>query len=1650
MLHIPSRKLLGWLPLAAALALLPLRSDGGPAAQTPCANNTSSLASTLQSPVNGDEQFFTLPVGPSNVMFLVDTSGSMDQLPQCGDANNAWNDSAAPATCKWPALANPPNPAAGNSSIAGTCDLHANADLAWMHAYVPAATLVDPGHGLAANGLDDRPGWGTGCTGDNCLFRADRVYEYSSWGETSATSTSNGSFTISYADHNCPSRTSKTSYMTITPPAGAVSGCLLGASAPGFYFFNWEAAYPYKDGSCNDQVGTQSGTKVLFSGGWLNANPPKFMSARKVMKETVWIDPGHTAPTDQLRFGLTYTSTALTNNAQLVVPLGPSQANSYPVNPAKMVEARQYVLNALNRKFASGQSAPALANGGTPMASGLFRVGQYFTQPGTYTNAFGASYEIGAFAQTAIGSMKASWVDASYDSICWSCQKSAIIVVTDGSPNTEMGFPATINSYGAAAYALGGNCAGATNNCNPRTKNQCCSPSDTTGNPPSRLPRVAAWLHENDLRSDLNNAQNLFVHAVSFNLPPGNAQNILQATANMSEGTFNNAADGADLAARVAQAVAEVATSSTSFGAPAASALTTIHAANTKAFVTRFRPSEKATWEGHVFQFMLFDEAAAGCNTAKKFNADDPSQKVICRGKEVPSNFNGDTTPQGFNICSGTFLLDADCDEVLEEKETGLWFKKGSGHVRANVFWDAGQVLSAHKYPTGHPKAGLDVPGYTSAAEPDFTGNIAPVTKFAPGKRPRTLWTALPDGTMTELETRNASALAPYMNLTQSFCAGFEQLAKLCGSGNDAQGHPLPACPKTVSGDWRTSCAEQVILFARGWDVLDQDDDGCGGPGNPSNKVDNMLADGSKVNCAITSGYSGEERDRANDQGNKGAFYKLGDVFHSSPVLVHPPTSEGICQYGIDNQCVRTLFGRTSNDSYAGAYQTSLDLYASCATGKPQVGAYRAWRSSLKDRKSAVLVGSNDGFLHAFDAGIPDVGMPLDDDCVPGDLTDGTGEELWGLVPADLLPRLRDTMFNHQYMVDGNVMVRDVWLDGTNNGLGGSVSNDGKKQRGEFHTVAVVTERSGGTQYTALDLTDIATPKLLWTFPPPLSNDAQYMGESWSDFAPRPPPIGPVRLETKAGDPDPTHKGWLERWVVMVNGGYDPSLNRGRAVWMLDVGTGGVLWRYTDSDFKANLGFGRSTSMFPVPAAVGLVDMGDPAVTPFDSDNFFDTATWGDMGGNLFVARFDVPGKRDANGRVTNWKAARTFEQSRRGDDAQVATDRSELFYMTSNVYEPQRKALRTLIGSGNRERILATKKGCSPDDIFSCCQAGCAVTTGTTMAYDVCGSTGGFSCSGGRMYGEPLASTCGSGASSCASGSKDFTATASYSLDCGTFNATTAVGSATCDEDGLCSVSPVGTGHDLTPSGNTCYKSRFYGIWSYGGAAQKTFSTAPSEDWTRAKTFDENRFTDVDYDGCLFTSAHKCTLVDTTQVEVTLDGSYGCASGSCRPATVDDPGWQYWYNTGPCPTLAACASGCTGEKTASSATVTRSCGTWNSFLPLGSAATGTDPCTTAGTATQIAVGYASNFVSGAPDLSCNEAHNDTNILRGQQRSTIAPPSAPMVRYGLSPLGQVHYSALQFDPGQPPSSTSLGSRDVMESLYWLEVPRESHNIRHGP
>ncbi len=147
--------------------------------------------------------------------------------------------------------------------------------------------------------------------------------------------------------------------------------------------------------------------------------------------------------------------------------------------------------------------------------------------------------------------------------------------------------------------------------------------------------------------------------------------------------------------------------------------------------------------------------------------------------------------------------------------------------------------------------------------------------------------------------------------------------------------------------------------------------------------------------------------------------WKLGDIFHSGPVIVGAPKSF-FFDYG---------------------YSGENEFYETC-----------------KDRTKIILAGANDGMLHAFQA--------------------SDGDELWAFIPPNLLSRLKDMRTAHTFLVDLPVRVEDVWF-GTGDGTGAIATS---KTASEWHTIAVVGERQGGNQFNALDITDTTSPSWLWSF----------------------------------------------------------------------------------------------------------------------------------------------------------------------------------------------------------------------------------------------------------------------------------------------------------------------------------------------------------------------------------------------------------------------------------------------------------------------------------------------------------------------------------------------------------------------------------------
>lgn len=143
------------------------------------------------------------------------------------------------------------------------------------------------------------------------------------------------------------------------------------------------------------------------------------------------------------------------------------------------------------------------------------------------------------------------------------------------------------------------------------------------------------------------------------------------------------------------------------------------------------------------------------------------------------------------------------------------------------------------------------------------------------------------------------------------------------------------------------------------------------------------------------SGYRSRAFDWTGDGNTE--TWRLGDIIHSTPEVVGPPSK----RYDV-----------TEGDT---SYAAFVDQYA--------------------NRRHVIYVGANDGMLHAFNGGFWDdtnYAFELDDAFISGTSTvtqHPLGSELWAYVPRAALPHLQwltSPSYAHTYYVDGEPKSYDV------------------------------------------------------------------------------------------------------------------------------------------------------------------------------------------------------------------------------------------------------------------------------------------------------------------------------------------------------------------------------------------------------------------------------------------------------------------------------------------------------------------------------------------------------------------------------------------------------------------------------------------------
>ncbi len=184
---------------------------------------------------------------------------------------------------------------------------------------------------------------------------------------------------------------------------------------------------------------------------------------------------------------------------------------------------------------------------------------------------------------------------------------------------------------------------------------------------------------------------------------------------------------------------------------------------------------------------------------------------------------------------------------------------------------------------------------------------------------------------------------------------------------------------------------------------------------------------------------------------NANEIWRLGDMVHSTPIVVGAPS-----------------------DGYSAAFGDDT---------------YETFRSTYQNRRQVVYIGANDGMLHAFNAGFWDDATTGFVPSLNGETAHPLGSELWAYVPGNLVPHLQwltDPSYNHIYYVDGPPVAYDVNIfspDTTHPNGWGTILVVGMRLGGS--PINVDTDGNGSDDYTGrsayiiLDVTDPESPPQL-------------------------------------------------------------------------------------------------------------------------------------------------------------------------------------------------------------------------------------------------------------------------------------------------------------------------------------------------------------------------------------------------------------------------------------------------------------------------------------------------------------------------------------------------------------------------------------------
>lgn len=180
-----------------------------------------------------------------------------------------------------------------------------------------------------------------------------------------------------------------------------------------------------------------------------------------------------------------------------------------------------------------------------------------------------------------------------------------------------------------------------------------------------------------------------------------------------------------------------------------------------------------------------------------------------------------------------------------------------------------------------------------------------------------------------------------------------------------------------------------------------------------------------------------------------GTVWKLGDIINATPAYAGRPTERYDRLYG--------------DASYGQFYRQHIN------------------------RRNLVMVGANDGLIHAFNAGrfVPNSDPLSNDKGLIDSLGKPLGQELWAFAPLNLLPHLKwlkEITYCHVFYNDMKTKITDAKIftpDSTHPQGWGTVAIVGMRLGGYPATAGAYTYRSA---YVCFDITNPDSCKPMWEF----------------------------------------------------------------------------------------------------------------------------------------------------------------------------------------------------------------------------------------------------------------------------------------------------------------------------------------------------------------------------------------------------------------------------------------------------------------------------------------------------------------------------------------------------------------------------------------